>query len=48
METNSLVRLFWEEMGLLLLLLIPILMMIAAIGHQIANVIARTTHHRSS
>ena len=49
METKSVITLFWEEMGLLLVLIVPILMVvIALLGHRIGHFPDRTRHHRPS
>jgi len=49
METKSLVGLFWEEMGLLIVLIVPILMaVVAPIGHRIAGLFDGMMPHRPS
>jgi hypothetical protein len=49
METKSLVDLFWEEMGLLLVLIVPILIVVvASLGRPMGHFHNRPTHRRPS
>jgi len=44
METKSLVTLFWEEMGLLMVLVVPILIMLSLLGHRMGHLIENRFH----
>lgn len=46
MEPKSLITLFWEEMGILLVLVVPIVMtVIALLGHSIGHFNENRSHH---